>query len=392
MEDLVIPPEFLIILYNVGFLVLFFIWLKKRDIKLLKFFQELDIRILWAFCLLLFLIISFISFNLPTDVDDAVVGGAKAFLNGHNPYMENVVPHTLPNNTDIKSVYHYFPPDLLTYAFFVFIFGFISSPILTPTIIMLLANLIILLPTYIFFDKILREKLSPKRSFPLFLVLSSPFIVNNSILMLAFFVIGYFFWNTRQTCYISKQENKILGMIFYVLSASVKYMTGILILVHFFDDLKVLFQQSTPFRGRFLFLLPYFLASLVLASFCLPFGLFEVFKAVFLYQGDPSYRGGVAAMTGPFLIEFLVFIDASSLYIPVAAIIFVLAFSYSFYNKSFSLVDKQVFLCFLAMFILPFYATELFVIPLFLWFLTMLKNTSHSGSTVALSEKTVSEI
>ncbi|MFX1534740.1 MAG: hypothetical protein ACFFDI_11000 [Promethearchaeota archaeon] len=391
MEDLIIPPIppiILIILYNVGFLVLFFLWLKKRDIKLLKLFQELDIRILWTICLLLFLIISFVSFNLPTDVDDAVVGGAEAFLEGDNPYIKNVVPHTLPNGTEIFSVYHYFPPDLLTYAIFVFIFGFISFPI-SSTIIMLLANVVLLLPTYIFVDKILREKLSPKRSFPLFLVLSSPFIVNNSILMLTFFVIGYFFWNTKETWFMSKQENKILGMIFYVLSASVKYMTGILILVHFFDDLKTLFRQSKPLQERFLFLLPYFLASLVLVIFCLPFGLFEVFKAVFLYQGDPSYRGGVAAMTGPFLIEVLVFIGASSLYIPVAAIIFVLAFSYSFYNKSFSLADKQVFLCFVVMFILPFYATELFVIPLFLWFLTMIKNTTHSGSTVVLNEKTV---
>ncbi|MFX1252674.1 MAG: hypothetical protein ACFFCZ_13795 [Promethearchaeota archaeon] len=385
MEDLI--PFFLIILYNVGFLALFFIWLKKREIKLLKFFQELDIRILWTMCLLLFLIISIVSFNLPTDVDDAVVGGAEAFLGGHNPYIEDVVPHTLPNGTDIWSVYHYFPPDLLTYAIFTLIFGFISSP-MRSTVIMLLANLIILLPTFFFVDKILRDKLPPKRSFPLFLVLSSPFIVNNSILMLAFFVVGYFFWNTRETWFMSKQENKVLGMIFYVLSASVKYMTGILILVHFFDDLKLVFQQSTHFRQRFLFLLPYFLASLVLAIFCLPFGLLEVIKAVFLYQGDPSYRGGVAAMTGPFLIEFLVFIGASSLYIPIAAIVFVLAFIYSFYNKSFSLADKQVFLCFVAMFILPFYATELFVIPLFLWFLTMVKITTHSGSTVVLNEET----
>ncbi|MHA1228034.1 MAG: hypothetical protein ACTSPV_14910, partial [Candidatus Hodarchaeales archaeon] len=94
------------LLYNLIFISLWIAWffyhrddskkhLKKYfDLYLERsvFFYSITTMVILVF---LFLLFSYAIWN--TDVDDAITSGVQAFLNGHNPYQEDVVIHHTPN-------------------------------------------------------------------------------------------------------------------------------------------------------------------------------------------------------------------------------------------------------------------------------------------------------
>ena len=71
-----------------------------------------------------------------------------------------------------------------------------------------------------------------------------------------------------------------------------------------------------------------------------------------------------------FLVNFLQLIGFSIsfrlLYISSAILIFLIAVLITFWRTR-DIYERQMVLCFVVMFILPFFGTELFVVPLFLW-------------------------
>ncbi|MHA1444833.1 MAG: hypothetical protein ACTSR4_08820, partial [Candidatus Hodarchaeales archaeon] len=220
------------ILYNLIFLVLWLLWMdfhyKKDESKvrsLLKTYLEKDSRFYLAtgllIALFLFLLFSYAIFN--TDVDDAITSGVEAFLKGHNPYQENVVVHHLPEPMGITlGLYHYFPSDLLSYSLFYILGGGFFVPIL-GTYWFMPYHLLLMFPGYWLTFKIVGWP--HRRLLPFFLLLLTPFLFTNSMLMWFFFMIGYY-------CYEEKGHHNI-GMIFYVLAASVKYLVGFIIVFYF---------------------------------------------------------------------------------------------------------------------------------------------------------------
>jgi hypothetical protein len=158
-------------------------------------------------------------------------------------------------------------------------------------------------------------------------------------------------------------------MIFYVLAASVKYMVGFIILFYFIEMLRHLFKEGTTssksiyIRNNFP---PYLLAGIILAAFSFPFGLVDVIVAVFFYQGLITFRSEIAQSQGPMLIELLHWGSLETLYVGIVFIILICAF---FLIRNQSTYSQILQFSFLAMIILPFYATELFItVPFYWWF------------------------
>lgn len=346
------------ILYNGIFIILWALWMeserKEGVSKKINDFVTKN-KLFYPFSLAIIVIALFLLFSYAiwnTDVDDAITSGVKAYLNGSNPYSENVVKHLSAEGEEIWGTYHYFPPDLIIYSFFYLIIGHFFEPILA-TYWFVPLNIVLITLMYFVSRKLIDWEENRKILF--FLCIITPFIFNNSILMAFFFVMGYYMYNVMTERYSA--------MIFYVLSASVKYMTGLLIIGHFWRDLKEIYAAETK-NIAFKLIVPYIVASIVLMITMIPFGIINVLIAVFLYQGLPEFRNDVAQTAGPLLIEILNFFSLENYYLVIVLIIVIVALV--------MLKDKEInemvmHLSFLVMLILPFYATELFIVPLLYW-------------------------
>ena len=359
------------ILYNLIFLALWLLWIEyhykndeSRVRRILKTYLEKDSYFYIAtgltIALFLFLLFSYAIFN--TDVDDAITSGVDAFLKGQNPYQENVVIHHLPSGITL-GLYHYFPSDLISYSIFYIFGGKLFVPLL-DTYWFVPYHFLLMLPGYWLTSKI--TAWPHRRLLPFYLLLLTPFLFTNSMLMWFFFMIGYY-------CYEEKGYHNI-GMIFYVLAASVKYLVGFIIVFYFLRTINSLFRQwknSISIQSIMKELSPYVSGSLVLTIISLPFGLIDVIVAVFLYQGDPAYRDNVAQSVGPFLTEILKIFQLESFYLLFAAIIL---FTALFIIRNHTTYEKIIHISFLVMFILPFYGTELFItLPFYWWFKEVLE-------------------
>ena len=358
-------------LYNAIFLVLWISWIdyhyKNENSKIKKFFHsyltdDTKFYLITGVVIIIFLFLLLSYAYTHTDVDDAITSGVEAFLNGKNPYQEDVVIHELPSGT-ILGRYHYFPPDLLTYSlFYILTNGFFMEYFGTYWFFPL--HLVFLLPGYWITHKIIpwpHQKL-----LPFFLLLVIPFLFTNSMLMWIFFLVGYYFYEEK--------EKKSLGMTFYILAASVKYLVGFIIVFYFFRRLnQFLAEKSSDFSLKDVFneFSPYIIGSAILALVSIPFNLVDVVISVFFYQGDPSFREEVAQSVGPALIELLKFIQLETLYLPILLITITIALVLV---KDQSTYEKIIHISFLSMFILPFYATELFITLPFYWWCKELKN------------------
>ncbi|MFX1517082.1 MAG: hypothetical protein ACFFC6_12340 [Promethearchaeota archaeon] len=352
-------------LYNLIFVSLWILWFmyhREEENQGLKYYFRKYLRDkVWFYgitgsIIVVFLIFLFSYVIWNTDVDDAITSAVQAVVQGINPYQEDVVEHHI-NSEIILSRYHYFPPDLITYSLFYYIFGSIFYPGL-QTYWFVPLHIILIIPGYWVITQLIEWP--HHQLFPFTVLLITPFLFTNSMLMWFFFLIGYYFYE--------KKEQRILGMTFYVLAASVKYMVGFIIFFYFIQSLKELYyeKQFTNWRVLGQKLAPYAISSLILTLICLPFGFFDVITSVFLYQGDPQYRAEVAQFVGPLLIEILKFLNLISWYLPILVVIVFLALIILWQQPTYTQI---IHFSFLAMIILPFYGTELFItLPFFFWF------------------------
>ncbi|UCE13603.1 MAG: hypothetical protein JSV04_00145 [Candidatus Heimdallarchaeota archaeon] len=374
------------ILYNLTFISLWILWFiyhrdeENQGIK--RLFKMYLRNNKWFYPITGILIIIFLYFLLGyaiihTDVDDAITSAVQAYLGrhpylkSHNPYQEDVVKHyTISETEPVYGRYHYFPPDLLTYSFFYLIAGDFLFPLL-DTYWFFPLHLILLFPGYWLITKLVDWP--HHRLIPFSLLLITPFLFTNSMLMWFFFLIGYYFYETK--------EKHTLGMVFYVLAASVKYMVGFIILFYFFQTIQELYKEKEPSQNWQIIgnkLSPYIISSLVLTLLSLPFGFFDVITSVFIYQGDPQYREEVAQAIGPLLIEVLKVANLKTLYLPIVGAIVILALLILIKQPTY---DQIIHFSFLSMLILPFYATELFVtLPFFFWFKEGAKSFGNDSS------------
>ncbi|MFW9902880.1 MAG: hypothetical protein ACFFFH_00990 [Candidatus Thorarchaeota archaeon] len=352
-------------LYNLIFVSLWILWFmyhrEEEDQGLKYYFRKYLSNEHWFYFITASLIVIFLYFLFSyaiwhTDIDDAITSGVQAVLQGINPYKSDVVEHHI-NSEIILGRYHYFPPDLLTYSLFYLLFGAILYPLL-QTYWFVPLHFILIIPGYWFITQIVDWP--HHQLFPFTILLITPFLFTNSMLMWFFFLIGYYFYE--------KKENHIIGMTFYVLAASVKYMVGFIVLFYFIQSVKELYNENQHVNWQLIGykLAPFVISSLILTLICLPFGLFDVINSVFLYQGDPHYRAEVAQSIGPLLIEILKFLNLTSWYLLVLGVIVILALIILSKHPTY---DQIIHFSFLAMIILPFYATELFItLPFFFWF------------------------
>jgi len=353
------------ILYNLIFFSLWILWIQyhreEEDGRIHSLFRRYlnDDKVFYSVSGLIILIFLYLLFSYAihnTDVDDAITSAVQAVVQGINPYQQDVVEHHV--NSEITfGRYHYFPPDLITYSLFYYLFGDILFPLL-QTYWFVPLHLILIIPGYWIITQLVEWP--HHLLLPFTILLITPFLFTNSMLMWFFFLIGYYFYE--------KKEEEVLGMTFYVFAASVKYMVGFIILFYFIYSLKELHNEN-QFTNWRLFgqkLAPFLISSLILTLICLPFGFFDVINSVFLYQGDPQYRAEVAQSVGPFLIEILKLLNLTSWYLPIVGLIVTLALIILLKQPTY---DQIMHFSFLSLIILPFYATELFItIPFFFWF------------------------
>lgn len=377
-------------LYNLIFVSLWILWFmyhrEEENQGLKQLFRKYFHDNIWFYLITGSLIAIFLYFLFSyaiwhTDVDNAITSAVQAFLQGINPYQNNVVEHYIDSKM-VLGRYHYFPPDLLTYSLFYYFFGNILFPLL-HTYWFVPLHLILIIPGYWIITQLVDW---PHRQlFPFTVLLIIPFLFTNSMLMWFFFLIGYYLYE--------KKERHILGMTFYVLAASVKYMVGFVILFYFIQTLKELHNESQFTNWQVIGhkLAPFVISGLILTLICLPFGFYDVIKSVFLYQGDPQYREEVAQSVGPLLIEILKFLELqlnlnlTSFYLPILGVIVILALIILMKQPTY---DQIIHFSFLSMVILPFYATELFItLPFFFWFKEGFKVITVGNQSEILAEQ-----
>jgi hypothetical protein len=348
--------------YNVFFGFMFFLWLI-RDHRLIRLGDRLkngSLRHIWVFSLIYTPIMTYaVIFVFHSDVNIAIRSAIEGFLTGVNVYDPNtpikVVEHLLKSGEVILGVYHYFPPDLFVHTVFYIIFGWLNFITEISEIWFLFTNLILIGLLYPLVKHIV--KLEHKRLIPIYSVFICHFLMTNSTLMLVFFVIGYYFLQNNK---------KSIGYAGYVMGASVKYTPGLHLVIHMIEDL----QQSIDTRSVSNFL-PYILGSVILALTMIPFGFFNVLESTILFQGEIGRRTELATIQGPLLVELMLHLNILDLY----NIVFLLS---SFLALIFSLkvgqntYEKIMYLQFIMLFLLPFMATELFIVTIFHWFFVMI--------------------
>jgi hypothetical protein len=177
------------------------------------------------------------------------------------------------------------------------------------------------------------------------------------------------------------RNSRKAGLGLYNISASIKYAPGLYLIIHFVEDLKTAIR--TRQFSNFLHYLP---GSLVLLVSMLPFGIFNVIESTLLYQGDVGLRSTLATIQGPLLVEILLHLNILSFYNIFFILGSVLSLGVSLRIGK-NIYERQVYFAHFMMFLLPFMATELYVVPLFHWFITMMRGNEDSDPLPNLPNK-----
>ena len=343
----------IVILYNIGVLSIFLLWIYQDRTPLKKIFNTGNLKYWYVFSSVWFvfsLIANF--FFLQSDVDDAIISGTKAFVNGANPYAQNVVVHLL-NQQTVLGVYHYFPSDLFIYSFVYLYFRPIETkyPFLVNSWFFF-GNVLFIGLSYYFVKKTL-DHVEHKRLIPIYIFVTSFFLFSNSSLLVLYFSIGF---------YLLKRLSRFnTGITAYILAAGVKYITGLLLFVQIIEELASV-KRITDLK----LLIPYLFGTFTFIILMIPFGLGNVLNATFLYQIEVNARSQVAGIYGPILIELVLMFNLLD-YFSILFIISAIGSIYISFKYGKSTYERQIILSFLFMLILPFYGTELAIIPLLLW-------------------------
>ncbi len=377
---------FLIVTYNLFFMILLIMWVYLTKINpnyltdLRERLSRIDSR--WFFLVTFFIILGILIYQLiygvhNTDVDDAISSAAIAYLSGHNPYADAVTRHYLPSGAEIYSYYHYFPLDLLVHAFIYMTIGrfFVMN---FPTYWFVVGYLVMIPPTAWAFHRLV--KLPVARSLSLYAVLVLPFLWSNALLTMMGFIWGLYFMEERQ--------QRALGIITWIFAASSKYITGVFVFFYFVSEFKELvknirasrleFQERIHLIGKML--APYVIGGLLFLLLWIPFGIWEVFRGVFLYQGSISERTEVAEIKGPLLVELLKALGILPLYMPFflfLVVIFIVMMMIFYQNRP---LQQSIVMSLILMMIFPFFGTELFSAPAVAMLVHLFRPLSESGN------------
>ncbi len=347
-----------VIIYNLGVIATIFLWIYQDKVHLKNIITEGNLTYWWFFSIAwLFFSVIANFFFLQSDVDDAIISGTMAFVNnGANPYAQNVVVHLL-NNHVVFGLYHYFPTDLFVYSIVYIICkpALVTFPFLKNSWFVF-GNIVFLTIGYFFLKKIL-DKVEHKRLIPIYIFVTGFFLFTNSSLLVLYFTIGFYLikklsWHNTQY---------YIGITAYIFAAGVKYITGLLLFVQIVEE----FSHVRKIKDL-AFLKPYIFGSILFAILIIPFGFYNMLNATFLYQLETSSRSQVAGIYGPILIELVLLFNLLNYY----SIIFIIAafisvlISFKFGKTTY---EREIILSFCFLLILPFYGTELTVVPLLLW-------------------------
>ena len=351
INDTITDP--IVILYNLGMLCIILLWVYQDKLTLKKIITtgNLVYWYIFSFIWLIFSVIANFTF-LGSDVDDAIISGTEAFVNtGANPYAKNVVVHLLDHQV-VLGLYHYFPSDLLVYSLVYSVFKPINSvfPFLKNSWFVV-GNMLFLTISYFFVKKIL-DQVAHKRLIPIYIFITAFFLFTNSALLVLYFTIGFFF--------LKKVSNHNAGITAYILAAGVKYITGLLLFVQMIEEFMHVKKISD-----LKFLKPYIIGT-VFSILIAPFGFYNMINATFLYQLEVSSRSQVAGIYGPILIEVVLLFNLLDYF----SIIFIIAVIISIiitFKLGKTTYEREMILSLCFMLILPFYGTELAIVPLLLW-------------------------
>lgn len=343
----------IVIIYNIGIVAMFLAWIYQDRLPIKKIVTEGRLLYWYLFSISwLFLgLISNFTF-LGSDVDDAIMSAARAFVGGANPYVQDVVIHLL-NNHVVYGVYHYFPSDLFVYSFMYIVFRPINQ--MFPQLLnswFFFSNVLFLSIGYLFVRKIL-DQVEDKRLIPIYISVTCFFLYTNSSLLVLYFAMGFYF--------MDKLKRHNAGITAYILGAGVKYITGLLIFVQVVEEFAHV-KKLADLK----FLKPYIIGAIVFVILIIPFGILNTLNSTFLYQLAVKQRSQVAGIYGPVLIEAVLVLNI----LPYFSIIFIIAIILSIYvtfKYGKTTYEREMILSFLFMLILPFYGTELLIVPVLLW-------------------------
>ena len=343
-----------VIIYNVGVLLTILLWIYQDKVHLKKIITEGKL-IYWYIFSFLWLIFSVLAniFVLKSDVEDAIISATKSFVNnGTNVYKYNVVTHLL-NNQVVLGLYHYFPSDLLIYStIYIFCKPIINVFPFLKDSWFVFGNALFLTIGYIFVKKIVNQ-VEHKRLVPVYIFVTAFFLFTNSALLVMYFTMGFYL--------IKKLSMHNSGITAYIFAAGVKYITGLLLFVQIIEE----FMHVRKLEDL-KFLEPYIIGSIIFAILIAPFGFYNMLNATFLYQLEVSKRSQLAGIYGPLLIELVLEFNLLNYFSFIFIIASIISIFISF-KLGKTTYEREIILTFCFLLILPFYGTELTIVPLLLW-------------------------
>ena len=260
-----------------------------------KLVKKVIIYVIWAGFILSVIstVVFYDDIKNAHDIDDATEGAASNFLNGINPYKENVVPRFSEkyhgNDTPmVNSTYNYLPLSLIFYSASYYIAHGHLGESWYPTVNLLLGFAAFLVTSYTFPS-------IPKKFFlPAIGIVSLFFIFDNVMLSLLFLSIAFYYLIKSTSRY------KYFFVLFFLfLAVSVKF-TGLIILAVFLLYLiqKYRLKNKEVNEQISLFIV---LAALLTAVLILPFGLHNVLNSTLFYFSSISIRSQSSVYGGTLL-------------------------------------------------------------------------------------------
>jgi hypothetical protein len=316
-----------------------------------KNYLQPSIYIICIFYTLIFGFILTIIVFPSSDVDDAMVAAIRGFLEGVNPYQEDIVPHILLTSSGSVTVwgtYNYGPIDLIGYSLGYLLF----SPFLPSNWWLFGTNFVLMIFIYLIFHAIYPDIHHIRKLIP-FVILMSFFLQDNAVLMVLFLALAW--W-----CYkkLTNPKRDIMVIIFLTLGSLTKLFLVVVLFAYIyyiiFPDIK---------KTIFLTALSLILVLIVL----IPFNIGEVINSTLLFHSQLDDRESLTKIQGALPAILLIF-GFQNYYIPLggllAVIFLLLAQKYS------PIIDQRlIFLTIFANLLLPNSVYAFFMVSAF-YFLT----------------------
>jgi len=227
------------------------------------------------------------------DIDDATEGAASNFLNGINPYKENVVPRFAEkyhgdNTPMVNSTYNYLPLSLVFYSVSYYVAHGHLGALWYPAVNLILGFAAFLVASYTF------PAISKKFFLPVIGMVSLFFIFDNVMLSLLFLSIAFYYLVKSTARY-----RYFFVLFFLFLAVSVKF-TGLIILAVFLLYLiqRYRFKNKEVNKQIALFAV---LAPFLTIVLVFPFGLHDVLYSTVFYFSSISIRSQSSVYGGTLL-------------------------------------------------------------------------------------------